>query len=462
MSPENAPPVNDTNTSRIEVLERSLAIIADQLKQTTQRMDRLEQTTRLILEAAIKSAESEKSRLVRDGFANASKIYPKDRTVVFCGRENFADNTKYAYLAFLDYAKKNGIECSYMTYDERQYQQLTAANIPCLPTKPSTWSAKEANLLLRTKVLVLSNVFYPVEGEDYLQYALTRGAKVVQLWHGIPIKRTGFEDLRAPGLYMPRNAEVLGASGPFDVLVAGSKATKEDWARCFSFKEYAPIGYARMDALFREPTEKDLINVDVATLNAAIAAKQNGRPFILYVPTFRDRNPGAWFGKSSIDVFAKHCIDKGYEFYVNLHPFEQELNERLKTLYPHIKCIARSTDIYPLLRHVDIAITDYSSTVLDFLPMDKPIVFFTPDHNEYTSESRGLVNNYEEYMTGERVADAASLIKAVDAAVDYSKNPSADIYAAKRNALRQKLFDYNDGLASNRLAELIGRMVDEP
>ncbi|MDD3288520.1 MAG: CDP-glycerol glycerophosphotransferase family protein [Alphaproteobacteria bacterium] len=455
-------------SGRVSALEKSLALIMSHLgqqnqvlDQTVKRLDKLERATGLIAEAAMKSADNENAAHVWEGFSNASKIFPKNRTVIFWGRDYFGDNIKYAYLDFYEYAEKNDIECFFVTYQEQQYQQLKAAGLPCLPRKVEDWTAQDTKTVLGAKVLVLCNVFYPVEGKDFIQYALTRGAKTIQMWHGVPLKEIGLECMRPPTTYGPRNAEVLGASGVFDVFVGGSMAAQADWAGRFSFDEYAAIGYPRTDVFFRELAQNDLINVDVNALGVLKDANQNKRPVIVYAPTFRDHKMGAWIENSKIEVLAKHCKSQGYVFYVNLHPFEQEINAQLQKHYPCIECISAHTDIYPILKYTDVLVTDYSSLAVDFLLRDKPMVFYTPDHDEYVDKARGLIPGYEQYMAGERVCDIDALIKAVDGAVGFLQAPDADIYAAAREAVRQKTFDHNDGLAAQRLRGVIAKALDK-
>lgn len=460
---------SDNSASRISMLEKSLALVMDLMKKqatafehTLQRLDKLEKATNLIAEAAMNTSNEASAARICEGLSNASKIYPKKRSVIFFGRDYLGDNIKYAYLEFCKYAKENDIDCIFMTYHDEQYQQLQAAGLPCLPRNTNKWTPQDVKTVMEAKALVLCNVFFPVAGKDYIQYAMTRGAKTIQMWHGVPMKEIGLEQLLTPPQYSPRLAEVFGASGVFDVFVGGSAATGKDWAARFAFKKYAASGYPRTDVFFRDLSEHDLINVDLASLDAMKSANKDGRPVILYAPTFRDNKLGVWIETSKAEFLARHCKAKGYAFYMNLHPFEQEISDKVKKLYPDVEQIAPHTDIYPVLKYVDVLITDYSSLAVDFLLRDKPMVFYTPDHEEYASKSRGLIKGYEEYMAGDRAYNIDDLLKATDAAVGYLSNPAADAHTKARNSLKQKMFDHNDGFAARRLCDLIAEQLDEP
>lgn len=64
---------------------------------------------------------------------------------------------------------------------------------------------------------------------------------------------------------------------------------------------------------------------------------------------------------------------------------------RLAADRPELSKILVSNDMPTnvMLGFTDILVTDYSSIFFDFLPLDRPLVFFTPDDVDY-SASRGL------------------------------------------------------------------------
>lgn len=399
----------------------------------------------------------------RKGLEDASRIFPKTRTVIFVAREcggdgrmeYFGDNIKYAYLSFCQKAKAFGVACFLLTDSERLHGQMTAAGFPCLPWFVPDWTAEHMRILLGAKVAVLCNIFYPVDERGYMPYALLRGARSIQMWHGIPLKEIGMESVFQAAAYHPRIAEVLGASGPFDVFAGSSAALREEWARRFSFRDYAAVGYPRTDVLFRDASPHDMINVDARIYRLAETTAREMKPFVLYTPTFRDGELGAWFGNVAMEAVANHCHPRDAVFCVNLHPFEGRWVEDYRRRYPRIHFVDPLTDIYPILKHTGIMITDYSSIAFDFLLCDRPVIFYRPDHADYIARSRPLIAGHERYVCGDTAYNAQELMTAIDAAIGALKQPESDPYRETRAALRQRLYDHMDGKAGERLNQLI-------
>ena len=68
-------------------------------------------------------------------------------------------------------------------------------------------------------------------------------------------------------------------------------------------------------------------------------------------------------------------------------------------------------DIYPLLKYTDILITDYSSIYFDFLLLNRPILFFDYDYDEYSSNMNGFVYDYQETAPGPKVTSQQALVE---------------------------------------------------
>ncbi|MDD3288434.1 MAG: CDP-glycerol glycerophosphotransferase family protein [Alphaproteobacteria bacterium] len=454
--------------ARIDALEKLVTRLSSSeqaqnaaLQEAAQRMSRLEKVSQLIIESAVKTAKDVDGMRLHRAFKHASKIFPKTKSVIFLGREYFGDNVKYAFLSFYDKAKKAGIECNFISYTQPQYEQLLSAGLPCLPYLPTDWSADDIKTILRAKVVIECNVFFPYREHHLAPYALLEGAKFIQLWHGMAIKEIGRDLVYPLAEYSPTKAEGLASTGMFDIFVGGSESTHDYWAQKFSFKEYAATGYPRNDVMLREVSERDLINVDREAFSKLESDAKSKKPIILYAPTFREDKASTWFKDAQIDILAEHCHRKGYVFCINLHPFESESTETWKQRYPQVYFIEKQTDIYPLLKHVSVMITDYSSLVLDFLLCDRPIIFYRPDHDAYTNKSRSLVEGHEQFICGAEVAKIDDMILAVDEAITAWQSPETDKFGDVRSALTKRLYDYKDSQASDRVGEVIMKLLED-
>ncbi|MFA5041748.1 MAG: CDP-glycerol glycerophosphotransferase family protein [Bdellovibrionales bacterium] len=377
--------------------------------------------------------------------AQVSRIYPKTNSVIFVGLSYFGDNIKYAYLAFQKVAREKNVTCAFLTEDASQQTLLEMAGLPYLSSKHPDYLP----LMLSAKVVVLHDVFYPIQS-GIVPHALLQGAKFIQLWHGIPLKEIGLKS--------QAHFEIMAACGPFEALVATNASSKAVWAQRFLFRDFAPIGYPRDDVLFREPTTSDMINVDKETLSRMEQARREGKTTILYAPTFRDAGNMSWFDKARIHQFAGHCRSKGYLLCINLHPGEQVATESLRMRYPELQFVAPKTDVYPLIKETDILVTDYSSLAFDFLLLDRPLVFYRPDHDDYIAKSRPMIPGRDHYTVGPMTKAVEDLVAATDAAADRSL---PDAYADKRVALRKELYDRRDGKAGDRFCKLVMKYLNE-
>lgn len=392
-----------------------------------------------------------------------SDIHPKNKTVVFAGSGYLSGNIKHAYLTCRDRMDKEGAgTCYFLPQNQPQYEEMLAIGLPCLSHAMSEYPPEQADILLRTKVLVLDNYFVPSNWRSQLPYALLHGAKTVQLWHGIPIKEIGMETAGTIKIHDPGCVEYFAACGPFDVFLAANEASRADWERKFAFKSLATIGFPRNDVFFRDISNHDLVNVDMKALENVRTAFDKKQPVIVYAPTFRDYELSAWFSRAEIDSFADYCATKGYLFYVNLHPVEQDAIVQFRQMYPRVNFISPHSDVYPILKFAHVLLTDYSSIAFDYLLQDRPIVFYRPDHEKYVSYCRRLIEENEDYLCGDMTTTVPDLIRATEAAVDSFFNPDIDPRRKARQDLANKLYDHLDGKASERLCDIIFNLLETP
>ena len=71
-------------------------------------------------------------------------------------------------------------------------------------------------------------------------------------------------------------------------------------------------------------------------------------------------------------------------------------------------------DINDLLTVSDVLVTDYSSVIFEWSLLDKPVVYFIYDIDQYR-DSRGLYFDFEEYVYGRCAYDSGFLAEAIKA-----------------------------------------------
>lgn len=106
-------------------------------------------------------------------------------------------------------------------------------------------------------------------------------------------------------------------------------------------------------------------------------------------------------------------------------------------------------DVTELLPFVDILITDYSSILVDYLLLDRPICFIPYDIEEY-SKYQGLILDYERNTPGKKFASMQDLIEGLN---DYIANPNID--QEWRQAVRETYHYYTDENHCHRIYKKI-------
>jgi len=78
--------------------------------------------------------------------------------------------------------------------------------------------------------------------------------------------------------------------------------------------------------------------------------------------------------------------------------------------YENISVIEQYSDAYTVLPFTDMLITDYSSVYYDYLQLNREMIVFCFDLDEYLSENRELMFDYEEFMPGRRAESFDELL----------------------------------------------------
>jgi CDP-glycerol glycerophosphotransferase (TagB/SpsB family) len=376
-----------------------------------------------------------------------AQFHPKERSVVFVGTTYFGCNVKYAWLAFRARARQEGITAWFLPQTEQQEQAVTSLGEACFPLNPNDWSTAHVHAALSAAVVVTCD--HLLNPNPYAA-ALLAGARHVQLWHGVSIKEIGLRNLAPLRQMSARFARVLSTCGPYTRLVGTSAGQESEWRRWFGFEQYAPIGYPRNDVLLREPDAADLLNVDLEIYQLARKTRAAGKRVVLYAPTFRDARRGTWLLESGLEQLAQGLARRGDLLVVNVHPVESPLIPQLSIAMPSARFVTPRTDLYPVMRETSLLITDYSSVMFDYLLLDRPIVLFRPDHQDYVTRSRQLFDAKLDEHPG-------PMATSVQALLDVLRQPDAQgrTYAPTRAAMRQRLFDHTDGRSGDRFGQLL-------
>lgn len=231
---------------------------------------------------------------------------------------------------------------------------------------------------------------------------------VVNLWHGMPLKSICHLD---PGRTrtVPRSTFCIATSPLFADIMA----------RAFGLPRNRVLitGLPRNDALFEASGPLVLGGMDLTEEYDRI---------LMWMPTYRQSCTGEvrTDGRTSefIPLVAPRDLDRLDALFrqhrcyciVKLHPMDIHTSLPLSR-FSNIAVLdaadfdAQGLCLYQALAKADMLLTDYSSVFIDFLLLDRPMLFLVPDMDRY-QRSRGFVfEDAQTWLAGEHVDNVDDL-----------------------------------------------------
>jgi hypothetical protein len=335
----------------------------------------------------------------------------KRSKIVFISKSFITSNNKALYI----YCINHNIECTILTDNIEQIEELKRNNLPFerLDTEQSDLEIAKA------KYIIFDQANY-----TYLP-KLHKEQKTIQLWHGVGLKDMALLD-----------------NITYDYFISTSHWTNEtSFKNTFVAKEFLNCGYPRNDILIQNKENRfDTLFCDINIINDI---QNSDTKLILYAPTHRESNPAIPLDFEKLNEQLKSI---NYTMIIKFHPFVLKYYNNNSTIsYSHIKFHNANGDLYPILKYFDILISDYSSIVYDFLLLDKPIIFFNYDIDEYNKNMLFLFD-YDEYSPGLKVSTQDELVLAIT---------SNDMYHERREIIKNKFFDSTKQTACKNILDKI-------
>ena len=378
-----------------------------------------------------------------------SGLIPKKKNqILFIGTNEglFIDNVKYLFI-YLYNLKHEGKEFYFLTENKKVFIELKEKNLPVVLYP----SLSGIYVLLRTSVLIVDTYWWYTNLKYYFLFYTCK----IQMWHGVGFKLIGqeqFKILSTCERYFKKIIHILGGLNvTYDLFVSTSAFyTTNVFSKAFKYKDVIEAGYPRNDCFFMELDEMLLIGTDKEKINKVKEFKNNGYKIVIYVPTFSrtGRDPlmdGALDIRKLNDMAEKYKILFIFKFHPNPR-YKYEVSE-LK----HIIEYDNHKDVYPLLPLTDLMITDYSSIYTDYLFLDKPVLFFPYDFQQYLEKDGNFQFDYDWITPGPKCKNYDELEHEIITCLVEGK----DDYKDKRREILDMAFKYKDGRASERIWNFI-------
>ena len=371
-------------------------------------------------------------QLLASRVLSLANMLPKDENrIVFYSTPDVSDNA----LALFKYIHKlnEGYELVWLLNEPNPTEwNALVERYPGVKGVP-LYSLQGLKELIRAKFIVTT---------DVLPVTPHLGQRVIQLWHGLPGKKTGYEHpLGVKDLYLYMNRWTTD-------FVTTSELVVGAFVRQFMInpRKFRILGQPRNDGLFTNLDNSkgllsEILNRDVDEYDAVI----------LYAPTYRYTSYLKDFDASVRAV--KSLLSHRFTDFL-------KTNSALLVIKPHklvaeaIKAEIKNSENVKLLTNdmltknlltindvmgaFDVLITDYSSIYEDYILLERPVVFYLPDRNELEKKS-GFLLPYDFFAPGSKPEDVNELITALES---YFEDPNKDL--GWRKTVKNLLYKVGD------------------
>lgn len=227
--------------------------------------------------------------------------------------------------------------------------------------------------------------------------------RYLNTWHGIPLKLVG--------------NSVSGRKdfnfSDINIFCYSSEYERKIYERDFNVQEESLLlsGLPRNDELYNISYEK------IMDYKAMLSIPKD-KKVILYAPTWRDSTDGGktYSIEPPIDVeYWENELKSDYILLLRTHAYTNKL------LGIEFNDFIRDFSDYPEINHLlivaDILISDYSATIFDYSILERPIICFGYDYDEYALD-RGFYIDLEEEIPGGVLKTQKDVIKKIKT-LDY-------------------------------------------
>ena len=370
------------------------------------------------------------------------RVIPKDRRLILFTSwlgEKYIDNSKYVYEYLLGYKEYKAV---WMTNNNQIYKVLKDNNKPVCKFH----SLRGLWYQLRARV-----VFSSIQFADYNPWLVNR-CLYIDLGHGHPIKDPGKEHF-------------TDESRLIDSLILNKIDYYAIVASDFSKHLYTQVIDIPLNKILVSDFARNDVFVDASLRKGKnlcierISGHYN--KVVTYMPTHRRMGVSKMNMHSilPLDALQSFCKDNNVLFIIKKHFYHRDEKEKLDD-YSNIIDITNVDDIDPqvLLYQSDVLITDYSACYIDYMLLNRPLLFYQYDIEDFTSNERSLYISFKDIDIAPVSFGQEDLIRDLKSVI----NEPSDLFEERRNEFAKTYFNnlhQEDG--RKKVVDIMQRLLNE-
>ena len=229
----------------------------------------------------------------------------------------------------------------------------------------------------------LATAKYLVTDNSFPVYFIKRPEQVyINTWHGTPIKCLGRSDIE----HASSIGNIQKNYFACDYMLFPNEYTRDIFYKDYMLDMFGTSGTLLMDY----PRNSFLARPSETARNIPDELDLKGKTVAAYMPTWRrisdpaeqEKHDAAFLGNlEELDSI----LDDNTVLLLNLHFLEAARMDL--SAFRHIKMFPKGYETYDVLSYCDVLISDYSSVVFDFAVLDRKIILFAYDSEEYADNT---------------------------------------------------------------------------